>query len=80
MAHEELSLQENRKTTDLNRKHSHHCWFILKGKKKNIAGLVWMRCKSENLIQYCPCQQVHSLQTELGKTQREDTYKLQKTV
>lgn len=60
-----------------NREYSHHCWFIL---KKATAGLFWVMCKSEILIQYSLCEQVYNLKAELGKTQSKDTYKLQKTM
>lgn len=47
---------------------------LLAYSKKTIAGLFWVRCKSEILIQYCLCEQVYNLKAELCKTQREDTY------
>lgn len=73
---EELSLQESKTTTALNRENI--LIIVVLFLKNTIAGLFWVRCKSENWIQYC--QEVYNLKTELGKTQKEVTYKLETTM
>lgn len=75
---ETLSLQDTRKTIDWKTENI----LIIVGLflKKATAGLFWVMCKSEILIQYSLCEQVYNLKAELGKTQSKDTYKLQKTM